>query len=232
MSNADQTQAAAAQPSTSGRVGKGEREVAQGESLPSIAVETGHNWQTLWDHPENADLKQARQDPAVLYPGDRVFVPPIRLRQESGATEKRHRFRRLGGMVILRRAFLREGQPRANEPYVGDIDGTLIDGVLDREGMFERRVRPNAQRLHIRIGRTAEEQTEHEFELSGLDPIDTVSGLQARLNNLGYDAGPIDDVWGPQTRCALIEFQKDAGLPGTGELNDATRQALVSEHGS
>lgn len=232
MSDAAPNQPTAGQPSTSGCVGSGEREVAQGESLPSIAVETGHNWQTLWDHPENADLKGARKDPAVLYPGDRVFVPPIRLRQEPGATERRHRFRRLGAMVILRMAFLHEGQPRANQPYVGDIDGVLIDGVLDREGMFKHRVPPNARRLFIRIGRDADEQTEHEFDLSGLDPIDTISGIQARLNNLGYDAGLVDDVWGPQTRCALTEFQKDAGLPASGELNDATRQALLSEHGS
>jgi hypothetical protein len=47
-----------------------------------------------------------------------------------------------------------------------------------------------------------------------------------RLLNKGYNPGPADGLLGKQTRKAIANYQWDTGLRITGELDDATRQAL------
>jgi N-acetylmuramoyl-L-alanine amidase len=41
---------------------------------------------------------------------------------------------------------------------------------------------------------------------------DDVADLQLRLGALGFDAGKVDGIYGPQTAGALAEFQRNAGL--------------------
>jgi hypothetical protein len=38
-------------------------DVAQGDCLLSIAEQYGFFWETLWEHPRNAELKQTRKRP-------------------------------------------------------------------------------------------------------------------------------------------------------------------------
>lgn len=49
---------------------------------------------------------------------------------------------------------------------------------------------------------------------------------QMRLLNKGYNPGPVDGVLGKKTSKAIENFQWDAGLKITGELDNVTRQAL------
>jgi len=49
---------------------------------------------------------------------------------------------------------------------------------------------------------------------------------QMRLLNKGYDPGPVDGILGEKTQKAIENFQWDAGLKITGELDSVTRQAL------
>lgn len=53
-----------------------------------------------------------------------------------------------------------------------------------------------------------------------------VRDAQQRLEALGHSHGQIDGLMGPQTRDALRAFQRDKGLPTTGELDWETRLAL------
>jgi hypothetical protein len=43
-----------------------------------------------------------------------------------------------------------------------------------------------------------------------------IASLQRLLLEAGYLPGPIDGKWGPRSRQALLEYQKDKGLPRTG----------------
>jgi peptidoglycan hydrolase-like protein with peptidoglycan-binding domain len=56
------------------------------------------------------------------------------------------------------------------------------------------------------------------------------SGVQQRLNNLGFNAGSEDGEMNDATRKALAAFQKAAKLPETGEADAATLGKLASLH--
>lgn len=55
-----------------------------------------------------------------------------------------------------------------------------------------------------------------------------IQAIQNALKSRGYDPGPIDNILGAKTRQALIQFQKDNGLP-VGNLNLETMRALGVE---
>ena len=52
---------------------------------------------------------------------------------------------------------------------------------------------------------------------------------QKRLQAAGFDPGPIDGQLGPRTQAALRRYQTTYGLPVTGKLDDATRNAVGVE---
>ena len=55
---------------------------------------------------------------------------------------------------------------------------------------------------------------------------DDVATLQARLLELGYDAGRVDGVFGTQTESALRGFQRDFGLVSDGVCGPSTLRAF------
>ena len=58
-----------------------------------------------------------------------------------------------------------------------------------------------------------------------------LSGIQARLNNLGYTAGPNDGRYGRNTRAALALFQLDEDLDPSGLPDEETLARLEQRHG-
>jgi peptidoglycan hydrolase-like protein with peptidoglycan-binding domain len=63
-------------------------------------------------------------------------------------------------------------------------------------------------------------------------PTMTIRDAQRLLNGFGFDAGPVDGLYGPNTRAGLTAFQRAVGLPVTGRLDQATITALGSYDGS
>ena len=204
--------------------------VAQGDCIESIAQKHGHFWETLWDHPDNADLKKQRKDPNVLLPGDVVFVPEKRAKDESGGTGERHRFRRKGVPSMLRIVVRVADEPRANQPYTLVIDGEQFTGTTDSEGLVEQAIPPDAKSGKLILGPLGE-QDEYELSLGCVDPVTEISGVQGRLDNLGFDCGPADGELNDKTKVALKEFQEKYELPVTGEPDEATRKKLEEVHG-
>jgi Putative peptidoglycan binding domain len=213
-----------------GPVGAGEYEVQQGDCLNSIAHRAGHFWRTIWDHPNNAELKQKRGDPNVLLPGDRLTIPPPELKEVSRPTEKRHRFVRKGEPAKLRlRVLFEDDRPRANQPFRLIIDGSLSSGVTDSDGKLEVPIPCDAQRGKLIIG---PDETTVELALGSVDPITEISGVQGRLNNLGFNCGEPGAVLNNSTKAALKYFQKKNNLAETGVPDAPTRQKLQEAHGS
>jgi N-acetylmuramoyl-L-alanine amidase len=204
-----------------------EHTISQGECLASIARQYGLLADTIWTHPQNDQLREQRTDPHVLLPGDVLFIPESQERRESGATESRHRFRRLGLPARIRVRFLQEGEPRANEPFQLVIDGRHYEGETDADGWLEHPIPPDARHGQVILVDTGEEYT---LDLGHLDPVDEVTGVQQRLQNLGIYSGEVDGEMGPATEDALRLFQQDHDLEPTGQLDDATRDALREGH--
>lgn len=77
--------------------------VQQGDCILSITHERGFHWETIWNHSSNSALKTLRKNPNVLMEGDVVHIPDLRLKQESGGTEQKHKFKLKGvpGKFIL-----------------------------------------------------------------------------------------------------------------------------------
>ncbi len=212
-------------------VGGGNYVVKQGECIESIALAHGYLPDTLWNHPDNAQLKRERKDPSLLLPGDRVQVPDPRPKQEPGADGRKHRFHRKGLPSKLRVRILRDGEPRKNEPYTLNIDGRLSQGSTDGDGVVEVPVPPNAQRGTLVVGQDEQDQQTFELRLSGLDPVESLTGVQQRLENLGYPC-PASGALDEPTRAALGDFQRACDLEATGEPDQKTRDKLAAEHGS
>ena len=55
---------------------------------------------------------------------------------------------------------------------------------------------------------------------------DDVAALQQRLGALGFDAGRVDGIFGPDTQLALTEFQRNSGITVDAVCGPATLQAL------
>lgn len=213
-----------------GPVGQGDHVVKKGECMGSIAQDHGFFWETLWNDEHNAELKNVRKDPNVIYPGDRVHIPDKDEKQQPGATEQRHRFRLKGTPAKLRLRFLNEGQPRANEKYTLDVDGKSFSGKTNAQGELTHSIPPDARKGKLLLG---EDQEEFNLDLGHVDPVEQVSGLQHRLRNLGFPCGEEEGegVMGPGTEAALKRFQKSSGLQETGKPDPATREKLVEAHG-
>jgi hypothetical protein len=54
-----------------------------------------------------------------------------------------------------------------------------------------------------------------------------VAQVQELLKDARFNPGPIDGILGPRTKGALRRYQASQGLPATGALDEATRQALL-----
>lgn len=206
-------------------------DVAQGESVESLAAAVGHLPKTVWEAPENASLKDQREDMHVLMPGDRLFLPALKTRTFDVPTGTEKKFKVTRPPSRLRIQLVRDGQPRANTPFVLIVDGASLPGDTDGQGLVDVPISPRAGAATLVVG-TEDDQVTYELSLRGLDPITEVSGVQGRLGNLGYDVGEPDGDLGPRTMAALAAFQQDEGLEANGKLDDATRDKLKQRHGS
>jgi N-acetylmuramoyl-L-alanine amidase len=202
-----------------------EHTVGDGESIISIAKQHGFFWKTIWDHGRNAKLKSLRTNPNVLLAGDIVFVPKMQEKFKPGATEKKHKFKRKGEPVKLKLQLMLLGEPRANEDYVLDIEGTLIKGTTDGAGKLEQFIPGTARSGSISL-RGGEEV--YPLRIGDLDPVDTLNGLRQRLNNSGFDCGSnTSDELDDMTREALRQYQTRNNLEVTGEPDAATKAKLM-----
>jgi N-acetylmuramoyl-L-alanine amidase len=214
--------------------------VEQGEYLASIAKDYGFSdWHTIYDHPQNAQLKKKRPNPNVLFPGDELFIPNKEMKEESCPTEKRTSFN-----LNVPKAWLKivlkdsDGAALANQPYTLTLAWLTLKGSTDRSGSLEQKIP-----IGIDTGELSLDKIDLRWDLKigHLDPVHNesedaaiVAGIQARLNNLGFYCGDVDGILGPNTTQALKAFQESvlSRSDPDGKADKQTRDALLQQHGS
>ena len=212
--------------------------VEQGEYLASIARDYGFSdWHTIYDHPQNADLKKKRPNPNILFPGDEIFIPGKLLKQESCPTEKQYKFQ-----VRIPKAWLKivlkdaDRKPIKNQPYTLDVAWLTLTGNTGDLGLVQQKIPIGVETGSLKLDKM---NLTWNLKIGHLDPIEEldknaiISGMQARLNNLGFLCGTIDGILGPRTRGAIRKFQLDVMKRKTssGEPDHDTQQVLLQQHG-
>lgn len=209
--------------------------VKQGDHLFGIAEENGfHDYSILWDDAQNATLKQTRQNPNILLPGDQVFVPDPEIREESRPTNQRHKFQVNTEKLQLRLVL----QDIYEKPIAAAQCNLIVDGDLHKltssgTGLIELPISPSAKQavLIIDSDQTPFEKVEIPIKIGHLDPIDTLSGQKARLNNLGYFAGNVTGPADDQFESAVEEFQCDNSIGVDGKCGPTTQSKLKQVYG-
>jgi len=204
--------------------------VKQGDHLSKIAKDNGFtDYTIIWDHPNNSDLKNLRQNPNILLPGDQVFIPDMEEKHETGATDKKHTFTVNKNTLKLRLVL----EDMYEKPIAGAQCALLIDGQVyqlttDGNGKLEQEIPLDAKEgsLTIRGDQTPFANQVLPIKIGHLDPLDEPSGQIARLNNLGYSAGKLDGSDTAAFSSAIQEFQCDNSLTVDGICGPQTQAKL------
>jgi hypothetical protein len=202
--------------------------VVQGDHLSGIAKKFGFgNYKTIWDHPNNAALKEKRKNPHVLYPGDQLYIPDKTKKTESVPTTTNHRFR-INTQPLMLRIALKDfdDHPIVNTRCQLELGGTFYDLTSDGNGFIQTQIPKDALEGMLRI---PDLEMDLPLKVGFLDPHEEDSGMRARLVNLGYlPAGPISDL---RLSYAVEEFQADNHSKVTGVLDSDTKAKLKAVHG-
>jgi hypothetical protein len=201
--------------------------VGENDCFSNIAERFGFSWEKLWNHPDNAELKQKRKNPNILYPGDVIHIPDKELHEVSRPTEKRHRFQKLSQTVLLRLRLLEDGQPRRNLSYTLEVEGQTFSGATDGDGKLEHKIPAKSS-----VGRLITTEDSYMLNIGRLDPVTEIAGVQERLKNLGYLGDAADGVLTENTKAAIKTFQEKHHLDATGEITEQTRNKLAEIHGT
>ena len=201
--------------------------VEQGDCIDSIACQYGTTAARIWGDDRNSDLRDQRQDPNVLFAGDVVQVPRAP-KTVDAPSETSQTFHLQGATTQLKIRLLDCLLSQKAVDYRLVIGDDTRSGQTDDDGNIEQTIPADVQAAQLFIG---DDDVGMDIQIGAIDPIDEISGVQARLENLGFDTGPIDGVLGPLTEAALRSFQFSASLEESGQADDPTRQALLAAHG-
>jgi N-acetylmuramoyl-L-alanine amidase len=209
--------------------------VEQGDCFSSIADLYGFaDYRAIYNHPANVALKQKRPNPNVLFPGDTVVIPDKEQKEISCATGQQHIFQVQRPTTLLRlRVQDDQNKAFANKKYRLTIDGVMTEGQTDGDGLITQKISPSAIKGSLLVWIYDDPHAPgvpFPLDLGHLDPVTEVSGVQGRLNNLGFDCGPVDGLMGPDTEDALRAFQAQMGLQVTGQPDSATQAKLLEVH--
>jgi len=226
--------------------------VQAGEHLAAIATSFGfENFLHIWDDPNNAALKALRGTPALLAPGDELFIPDRVQIVFSRSTASSHDFEanldRVGfHLRLLDAAF----KPRKGVEVEITVEAPTSTGeatvlptqklTTDGDGKLTVRTAKSATVAGVVVKGV---QFAGEVKLGALDPLDTPTGIAQRLTNLGYvvprpeqDAKPevAKETFDYDLRSAAEEFQCDQGInpPNPDPMSAALKAKLKQVYGA
>ena len=122
------------------------------------------------------------------------------------------------------------GERLANVRYELEVSGITIKGQTDEKGRFQAKVPAKEVEGKLTIWLVENDPAACltlTILINGLAPITEISGVQARLNNLGLNAGSVTGEMNDTTKAAILEFQEllEYEKP-TGQLDQETLEML------
>jgi len=205
--------------------------VSRGECLSSIAKNFGiSDWRTIYNHAENAAFRQKRPNPNIICAGDELYVPDPEVGEESRGTDSLHSFKKNAHKTTLHLIVQDEmGRPLKSKPYDLVVGDKAYQGTTGADGSIDREISDDEPTAELTVHASGGGYS-WSLTLGTLDPHDTDSGVKQRLSNLGFDVDPESDEWDDAAVTALKAFQYAMDLPVTGEVDDTTRNKLLSLH--
>ncbi len=160
--------------------------IRQGDYLASLAHQFSFDANAVRSDPKNATFRQLRPDPNILYPTDILYIPdqngsPTMKTLATGTTNTfvsdapsvtvTHQFAGVGGSTYACAAYT-----------VQELEQLTVL-VTDENGVATFKVPVTLDTATVVFTKTGESCP---LSIGALDPIDTLSGIFARLQNLGY----------------------------------------------
>ena len=196
-----------------GAIGEG-KEIKAGQCISSIAFDEEMKWNKIYLHEKNEKLRETRQHPNILLPGDKVTIPAKEAKEkEEKDVDTVYTYTRKVNPCGLQLRFTKFGRPRKEEKFELWRDEVKVDeGKLNEKGILQVAIiRPDWKKVLIYLG---EKREKYEFELGTIAPVTEPRGIQARLWNLGYYHGKLDDDFTVETENAFRRFMQKNGLLG------------------
>ena len=206
--------------------------IRQGDHLAKLAFAHGFDADKVWNDAKNAEIKAARKKSSILHPGDIVHFPRAKhegLPLTKGTTNPYS--------VTIPKKTLRlvfKDERLFGAKYVIEGLGAALAGVTDGSGVLTGQIPVHVREVNVVFPAV---HVEYGVLIGDLDPIDETTGVRKRLEHLGFrkssQGASESDVEAKEAdRSAIEAFQAAKGLQATGELDDATKAALVDAHGS
>jgi N-acetylmuramoyl-L-alanine amidase len=211
--------------------------VQEGEYLELIAKQAGfRGYEVIYNDAHNGSFKTARPNPNILYPGDKVYIPDLDPGHDAAATDKKHKYVIKTPMVTLDVYLRRNGVPLKNRDYTlkfKDLDGKdqKLPGTTGADGHLLQKEKIPVGVAEVKLTLANLPSYTRILKLGFLHPITFASGVQMRLNNLGFACGPANGAQSPAYTAALRAFQQKH-LPQnvTGKADNDTLDALRNEY--
>lgn len=197
---------------------------------------------TLYLHAANAELRQRRPNPDLLWPGDPVRILARDERVDLAGTGRRHRYDVKPAARWLRvvlHGFDR--QPLVNEDYLLHVQGRgPIAGTTDPRGLLEEPIPAWVVQATIEVSGYRWELAVGALVPTANVPDDGLRGAKQRLSNLGYPArdtrhrastdaastDELDDAFDVE----VWRFQRQESLASTGIADKAVIDRSVKRH--
>jgi hypothetical protein len=208
--------------------------VRQGDTVAAVVAPKGADPDAVWKDPKNDSLRALRSDPAVLCPGDILYIPEDDPPSHSVTIGATNTFTASAATQTVK-LVLGGAQLLANTAYLVKGLGDDIPGTTKSDGSLSVDVPIDVDTFVLEV---PTEGISRCIMVGHLDPVDEDSGVRQRLSNLGYTSILRDVVEGfgvlltYDTALFVRVFQIDNGLEPHGEADDKTRDALKSAHGT
>ncbi len=232
----------------------------QGDYLANLAHRFGFDADAVWNDPANAELRQLRPNPNILWPSDILYIPDqVSKKAETYplAAGQMNAFVTSPPTVTVTVRFT--ASSFASQGFTVPEQEQLTGLTTTGDGTATFDIPVTLSEFTIVF---TESGTTFSFGVGHLDPIDTLSGVAQRLQNLGY-LSPKTEISTDNVdaiRVGLRAFKAsqgandqpapasgspppppsspsssgagldDAGLGDDGKLDDSTTAVLLAAH--